>query len=1589
MLAGTDLALTKTNNQGGNVPLSSPTWTWTIQLKNIGDAATSFSNPGTVLIHDGLPNTNVVYSNMVASNDAGVSGSYSCTNSASTVVCSVPSGTVTFQPGGTLTVTIDATASAAGAYSNPRAGNSCYVEFYQGTGGDSDSSNNACSDSVTVTATAADLSITKSNDVAGQSTSGGSWTWTLVASNSAGAGSPATFATNQTILKDQLPEPMVSYGTVGVSEGGGTTGTINCSIASFDLTCTAGSGGVSIPASGTVTVTVPVTAGAELVYANPRGGGTCSVDPLDVVSEASEGNNNCSDSVTTQTADMSVTKTNDVGGTTSLSTPSWTWTFEVENVGTLDRTYQDADQVLHDALPNTNVSYGTPAVSNNAGVSGSLGCSITSFDLRCNSIGTTVFHNGGKATVTVQATATASGTYANPRSGGTCFTDAFSGSPDDVNFANNNCSDSVTVTAPAPDLSIVKTNDVGGQSLSGGSWTWTLLATNSAGAGAAATFADGQTILSDNLPNVSAVYGTPNVTLGGGTTGSVDCSVVGFDLTCQASGSVSMPPGGTVSVTLPTMASAELLYANPRSGGQCAVDPSDVVSESSEVNNSCSDSVDSRIADMTVTKTNDVGGVQPFSTPTWTWTLDLENIGTLSKTYSNNDQVLFDHLPDTNISYGTPGVSLNGGVSGSVVCQIAAFDLACKASGAVVFASGGKATITVTSTASTPGVYANPRSASGCFTNGLNGSPADGDLSNNNCADTVTVESLPDLTVAKTNSTGGVSTAANWTWTWTIGNAAATETATFANLDEILEDNLPDANVTYGAPQVVLAGGAAGTVNCAVASSDLTCTASGAVTIPAGATITVTVLVNPTGQLIYANPRSGGACAVDPLSSVAESDDANNACADTVVVPSTATTTITAAPSMIPADGASVSTITVQAKDANGDPITTSAGTVTLQRLPALGVLSAVTDNGDGTYTATLTAGTVAGSVTITGTLNGNPITDDEIVVLEPGPATTLLVDAPAAAAGGSPFDVTLTARDANGNTATGYAGTVHFTSDAASATLPTDYAFDGGDAGVHLFSATLNSAGDISLTATDTVTSSIHGSDTVAVTGDTMTSLISSSPTSVVGQSVTFTATVSSTTTGTITGTVTFKDGVDTIGTGAVSGGEATFATSSLAEGEHSITAEYGATSPFTGSTSAPVTQTVNVFTYDPPTVTKSFTNSTIVEGGTSMLTITLANANADPLTSAAFTDTYPSGVVNGSPANGTTTCGGTVTAADGGSSVALSGGTIPASGNCTVTVIVTAATSGIYTNSIGAGALTTSEAAANTAPAAADLMVTGPPTIAKAFSPSDMPPDATSTLTVTLTNPNASAATSSAFTDTYPSGITNAASPAAATDCGGTATATAGGNTLSLSGGTIPAFGSCTVTVLVTGATPGDYANTIDAGALTTSEGANSVAAIATLGINAPPIVTKAFNPPTIGVGLVSTLTITLTNPNTASITGVAFTDTYLGSLVNAATPAAATTCGGTVTAAAGGGSVALSGGTIPPTSSCTVTVNVTSNTTGAYGNVLAAGSVTTDNAGSNSAAGAATLNVSSDVPTLSGLALLLLAAFLGVIAAVVLRR
>src|SRR5204863_487973 len=136
--------------------------------------------------------------------------------------------------------------------------------------------------------------------------------------------------------------------------------------------------------------------------------------------------------------------------------------------------------------------------------------------------------------------------------------------------------------------------------------------------------------------------------------------------------------------------------------------------------------------------------------------------------------------------------------------------------------------------------------------------------------------------------------------------------------------------------------------------------------------------------------------------------------------------------------------------------------------LPANSTLS----NGTGTFSATLkTAGnqTITATDTATASITG---TSNSIAV-SAAAATHFTVSAPASATAGTAFSFTVTALDQFNNTATGYAGTVHFTGSDGQAVLPGDSTLA---SGAGTFSATLKTAGNQTITATDAAAASIAG---------------------------------------------------------------------------------------------------------------------------------------------------------------------------------------------------------------------------------------------------------------------------------------------------------------------------------------------------------------------------------------------------------------------------------------------------------------------------------------------------------------------------------
>jgi hypothetical protein len=137
--------------------------------------------------------------------------------------------------------------------------------------------------------------------------------------------------------------------------------------------------------------------------------------------------------------------------------------------------------------------------------------------------------------------------------------------------------------------------------------------------------------------------------------------------------------------------------------------------------------------------------------------------------------------------------------------------------------------------------------------------------------------------------------------------------------------------------------------------------------------------------------------------------------------------------------------------------------------------------SGTSTGSPNLSAGAGYDLVTGRGTPAANLIVASLVGQGQTG-STHFSVSAPASSTAGGSFAVTVTALDANNQTVTNYAGTVHFSSSDSIAGLPSDYPFTSTDAGSHTFTVTLKTAGNDTVTAADKANGSINGNATVAV---------------------------------------------------------------------------------------------------------------------------------------------------------------------------------------------------------------------------------------------------------------------------------------------------------------------------------------------------------------------------------------------------------------------------------------------------------------------------------------------------------------------------
>ena len=390
--------------------------------------------------------------------------------------------------------------------------------------------------------------------------------------------------------------------------------------------------------------------------------------------------------------------------------------------------------------------------------------------------------------------------------------------------------------------------------------------------------------------------------------------------------------------------------------------------------------------------------------------------------------------------------------------------------------------------------------------------------------------------------------------------------------------------------------------------------------------------------------------------------------------------------------------------------------------------------------------------------------------------------------------------------------------------------------------------------------------------------------------------------------------------------------------------------------------------------TLSKSIAASSILAGeDTTSMTITVRNPYTQTLTNVSLTDELPNADLYFVADSLSTTCEtgenpATVAITGGGSTISISGATIPAGsvssgsvtlGTCTINVTLAAygdAGGGYYTNTIPAGTLTNDQEITNASPTSDSIRVY-PQSIdvTKDFSPDRFELGGQTDVIIYLRNPTSFAITGVNLTDELPSQLTPVQPAVTSSSCGGTVTVDE--TNITLTGGTIPADSTCNFSVRVTttvGTTVGAYTNSILAGTIdtdggiTNENGDSESVIVYPVGLGAH--IYKSFyeSYQARATGTAVKLTLQIHAPEDKALTGVSLTDTLPEGLEILGTHAASTSgCGSEYTLVAEGGSslIQLTNGSIVADGYCSINVYVTSYIPGVYENVLYPADLTND--------------------------------------------
>ncbi len=286
-------------------------------------------------------------------------------------------------------------------------------------------------------------------------------------------------------------------------------------------------------------------------------------------------------------------------------------------------------------------------------------------------------------------------------------------------------------------------------------------------------------------------------------------------------------------------------------------------------------------------------------------------------------------------------------------------------------------------------------------------------------------------------------------------------------------------------------------------------------------------------------------------------------------------------------------------------------------------------------------------------------------------------------------------------------------------------------------------------------------------------------------------------------------------------------------------------------------------------------------------------------------------------------------------------------------VSATVTAQTpAGTVINNVATSALAVAAVPATATSNSVSLTVAAPPIVpvlTKTFSVASISTGSSAALTFTIVNPTASTVTGGAFTDNLPSGLnfTPAATAVVGGSVGCAATATFTANTMAVTGLTIPANGTCSITANSVSNAVGQSNTSCAANPAVFTNGGSNITAVVGLSnqVTAQCLVvnplagvaslTKAFLPSTIAENGAATLRFIITNSaGNPAQSGVGFVDTLPSGLrltIGATATVTGAGCAATVTLTQpnviSAGALTMTLGT----ASCTVSVTNVTNMSG----------------------------------------------------------